>query len=257
MRLSDSIVSLFLTLGAVFAFATLAACVFMAVGYMIMKDGTRSACRAIERFFGSGCRVSTKDHTVTVRQVVAVLELATARGEFEHNYCWQRKKKRFMGLPLPFTAKAAACRHEYVVKAGFDLKERFCVFDFTPVGGEALVARIFEGRRYHVKVRIPRPKILSLETLTVNVEDRSRWYDFWNALNEADRNAIMAEMFTEARNNVAHAGGPLLDEAMLRLEGGLRAIMPAHVKNMEFEWLENPEAFDFECRGDLDSRAET
>ena len=119
MGLSDSIVSLFLTLGAVFAFVTLAVCVFMVVGYLIMKDGTR------------------------------------------------------------------------------------------------------------------------------------------NALNEADRNSIMAEMFTEARSHVAHSGGALLDEAMLRLEGGLRAIMPAHVKNMEFEWLENPEAFDFECRGSLDSRAET
>ena len=257
MGLSDSIVSLLFTLGAVFAFVTLAACVFMAVGYLIMKDGTRSACRAIENFFGSGCRVSTRDHTVTVRQVVAVLELATASGEFEHSYCWQRKKKRFLGMPLPFTGKAAACRHEYVVKAGFDLKERFCVFDFMPVGGQAFIAKIFEGCCYHVKVRIPRPKILSLETRNVNVEDRAHWFDFWNALNEADRNSIMAEMFTEARSHVAQSGGALLDEAMLRLEGGLRAIMPAHVKNMEFEWLENPEAFDFECRGSLDSRSET
>lgn len=71
------------------------------------------------------------------------------------------------------------------------MKERFCVFDFTPVGGQALVAKIFEGRCYHVKVRIPRPKILSLETRTVNAEDRARWYDFWNGLNNGDRNAIM------------------------------------------------------------------
>ncbi|MCX6986146.1 MAG: DUF4230 domain-containing protein [Lentisphaerae bacterium] len=248
MGLSNSIVSLFLTLGAVFAFGTLAVCVFMVVGYLIMKDGTKSACRAIENFFGSGCRVSTRDHTITVMQVVPVLELATASGEFQHSYDWHRDKRRFLGLPLPFTGKAAACRHEYVVKAGFDLKERFCVFDFTPVGGQALVAKIFEGRCYHVKVRIPRPKILSLETRNVNVEDRARWFDFWNGLNNSDRNLIMAEMFTEARNHVANAGVTLLDEAQRRLEGGLRAIMPAHVKNMEFEWLENPKAYDFECR---------
>ena len=257
MGLSDSIVSLLFTLGAVFAFVTLAACVFMAVGYLIMKDGTRSACRAIENFFGSGCRVSTRDHTVTVRQVVAVLELATASGEFEHSYCWQRKKKRFLGMPLPFTGKAAACRHEYVVKAGFDLKERFCVFDFMPVGGQAFIAKIFEGRCYHVKVRIPGPKILSLETRSVSVGDKSRWYNFWKTLNEGDRNAVMAEMFTEARNHVADVGGPLLDEARQRLEGGLRAIMPAHVKSLDFDWQDNPEAFDFEWRGSLDSRAET
>ncbi|MCX6984871.1 MAG: hypothetical protein NT118_09005 [Lentisphaerae bacterium] len=58
----------------------------------------------------------------------------------------------------------------------------------------------------------------------------------------------MAEMFTEARNHVAHAGVTLLDEAQLRLEGGLMAIMPAFVKDMEFEWLDNPQAYDFECR---------
>ncbi|MCX6984870.1 MAG: hypothetical protein NT118_09000 [Lentisphaerae bacterium] len=112
MGLSDSIVSLLFTLGAVFAFGTLAVCVFMLVAYLIMKDGTKSACRAIEKFFGSGCRVSTRDHTVTVRQVVAVLELATASGEFEHNYNWHRDKRRFLGLPVPFTGKAAACRHD-------------------------------------------------------------------------------------------------------------------------------------------------
>ena len=246
---SNSIMSLLLTLGAVFAFITLAVCVFMVIGYLIMKDGTRTACRAIEKFFGSGCRVSTRDHTVIVRQVVAVLELATARGEFEHNYSWHRGNRRFLGLPLPFTAKSAVCRHEYVVKAGFDLKERFCVFDFTPVWGQAFIAKILEGRCYHVRVKIPGPQILSLETRTVNVEDSACWYDFWNGLNDTDRNSIMAEMFTEARNHVADVGGPLLDEAQQRLEGGLRAIMPAHVKNIEFEWLDNPRAFDFECQG--------
>ena len=126
MGLSDSIVSLLFTLGAVFAFATLAVCVFMLAGYLIMKDGTRSACRAIENFFGSGCRVSTRDHTVTVRQVVPVLELATASGEFEHNYNWHRNKKRFLGLPLPFTSKEAACRHEYTVKAGWEAMAPDC-----------------------------------------------------------------------------------------------------------------------------------
>ena len=247
MDLTNSVMFLLITLGAIFTFGTLAVCVFMAAGYMIMKDGTRIACRAIEKFFGSGCRVSTRDHTVTVRQVVAVLELATARGEFEHNYSWHRGKKRFLGLPLPFTAKEAACRHEYVVKAGFDLKERFCVFDFIPVGGQAFIAKIFEGRFYHVRVKIPRPQILSLETRNVSVEDKSCWYDFWNGLNNGDRNSIMSEMFLEARNHVADVGGPLLNEARQRLEGGLRSIMPAHVKNIEFEWLDNPRAFDFEC----------
>ena len=43
MGLSNSIVSLILTLGAIFAFMTLAVCVFMAAGYLIMKDGTKSA----------------------------------------------------------------------------------------------------------------------------------------------------------------------------------------------------------------------
>ena len=243
----NSITSLVLTFGAVFAFGTLAVCVLMLAAYLMAKDGTRIACRAIEKFFGSGCRVSTRDHTVTVRQVVAVLELATARGEFEHNYSWHRGKKRFLGLPLPFTAKEAACRHEYVVKAGFDLKERFCVFDFIPVGGQAFIAKIFEGRFYHVRVKIPRPQILSLETRNVSVEDKSCWYDFWNGLNNGDRNSIMSEMFLEARNHVADVGGPLLNEARQRLEGGLRSIMPAHVKNIEFEWLDNPRAFDFEC----------
>ena len=246
---SNSIMSLFLTVGAIFAFGTLAVCVLMLAAYLMAKDGTKTACRAIEKFFGSGCRVSTRDHTVTVRQVVAVLELATARGEFEHNYSWHRGNRRFLGLPLPFTAKAAVCRHEYVVKAGFDLKEKFCVFDFIPVGGQAFIAKILEGRCYHVRVKIPGPQILSLETRNVNVEDSACWYDFWNGLNNGDRNSIMSEMFTEARNHVADVGGPLLNEAQQRLEGGLRAIMPAHVKNIEFEWLDNPRAFDFECRG--------
>jgi hypothetical protein len=45
MGLSNSIVSLVLTLGAVFAFGTFAVCVLMLAGYLIMKDGTKSACR--------------------------------------------------------------------------------------------------------------------------------------------------------------------------------------------------------------------
>ncbi len=247
MEMGNSIGSLVVMVGAVFVFGTFAVCAFMLVSYLMVKDGTQSACRAIEKFFGSGCRVSTQDHTITVMQIVPVLELATVRGEFEHNYGWHRDNRRFLGLPVPFTSKEASCRHEYVVKAGFDLKERHCIFDFTSVGGDGVLARFFEGRSYHVRVKLPRPKILSLETKTVNVEDRSRWYDFWNGLNEEDRNSIMAEMFTEARNNLAHAGAPLLDEAMQRLEGGLRAIMPQSVKNIEFEWQNNPEAFDFKC----------
>ncbi|MFZ2653720.1 MAG: DUF4230 domain-containing protein [Victivallales bacterium] len=245
--MGNSIGSLVVMVGAVFVFGTFAVCAFMLAGYLMVKDGTKSACRAIEKFFGPGCRVSTRDHKIIVQQVAAILEIATARGEFEHSYGWHRDNKRFLGLPVPFTSKEATCRHEYVVKAGFDLKERFCVFDFIQVGGEGVLARFFEGKSYHVHVKIPRPKILSLETKTVNVEDQSRWYDFWNGLNESDRNSIMAEMFSEARNHVAHAGTPLLDEAMRKLEGGLRSIMPSHVKNIEFEWQNNPEAFDFKC----------
>ncbi|MFZ2657928.1 MAG: DUF4230 domain-containing protein [Victivallales bacterium] len=251
MGQSNSIGSLLVMFGAVFVFGTFAVCVFMLAAYLLAKDGTKSACRAIEKFFGSGCRVSTQDHRITVQQITAILEIATARGEFEHNYNWQKNNRRFLGIPLPFTSKEAACRHLYVVKAGFDLKEKYCIFDFIPVGGEGVLARFFEGKSYHVRVKIPRPKILSLETRTVNVEDRSRWYDFWNGLNEADRNSIMSDMFSEARNHVAHAGAPLLAEAMQRLESGLRAIMPPHVKLIDFEWMDNPQAFDFECAGGI------
>mgnify|MGYP001436966155 CR=1 FL=1 len=55
---------------------------------------------------------------------------------------------------------------------------------------------------------------------------------------------------TLAKETKIKAGDPLepfnIEEARNRLESGLRAIMPGCVRRIDFNWRENPRAFDFE-----------
>ena len=235
-------------IGVLFAFGLFSVLVIMLASYLMVKNGTSSAVRAIERFFGPGCTVSTDNHVVTVRQIAPVLELATACSEFSHGYRWKRDNRKILGIPLPFTSKEAECNHICLAKAGFNFKREYCSFEFRSAGGLSL-GSLVSGRQYDVRVTLPGPVILSVETLDVCIVDTSNWLRIWAALTEADRNAIMSEMFPETRKHLERAGRPLLDEARNRLESGLRSIMPGCVRKIDFEWSENTKAFDFEISG--------
>lgn len=246
----SSMASAVLVLGAVFGVGLVSVCVVMLLGYAIVKDGSRAAYGAIGRFFGSGCKVTVNEGVLTIRQIVPVLELATAMGEFEHRFAWKRESVRLLGIPVPFSSKGAECAHVYIAKAGFDLRDEACVFRFTPVGGVSFLARIFGETRLDVHVEIPEPMILSVESLGMKIEDRSGWLEFWNALSEEDRHGIAAEMFSKSRGHIERNGRCLMVEARQRLESGLRTVLPASVGSVEIEWLENPRAFDFKYSGE-------
>ncbi len=239
-----------LVLGAVFGLGLASVCGVMLLGYAIVKDGSRAAYNAVGRFFGSGCKVTMGEGVMTVRQIVPVLELATAMGEFEHRFDWKRESLRLLGVPVPFSSKEAECSHTYVAKAGFDLRDEACVFRFTPVGGVSFLARLFGGNRLDVHVAIPKPMILSVESLGMRIEDRSGWLEFWNALSEEDRHGIASEMFSRSREHIRKSGRCLMVEARQRLESGLRTVLPVSVGAVEVEWLENPKAFDFKYSGE-------
>ena len=114
----------------------------------------------------------------------------------------------------------------------------------------SFLARLFGGNRLDVHVAIPKPMILSVESLGMRIEDRSGWIEFWNALSEGDRHGIASEMFSRSRGHIAKSGKCLLIEAMQRLESGLRTVLPNSVGAVEVEWIENPKAFDFEYSGE-------
>ncbi len=199
-----------------------------------VKYGFKAATGAIEKFFGPGCEVRCEGHTVMVRQLVPLLELATAKGEFEHSFIWKRAKAKFFGLPVPFTGREALCRHVYVAKAGFNLKMRECSFEFIPERRYGFLPSLFSKVKYLAVVTIPEPQILSIETISLNIEDRSGAVDFWNKL---DRNAINSEMFALARQHVEKAGCGLFEASKSKLESGLRSVLPACVDKIEFKWV--------------------
>ena len=226
-----------------------AVAVVMGLGLLFaatVKYGFKAATCAIATFFGPGCQVSSTGHTVTVRQLVPVLELATAKGEFEHSFIWKRAKAKFFGLPVPFTGREALCKHVYVAKAGFDLKMRECSFDFIQERRYGFLASLFCKVKYLAVVTIPEPQILSIETISLNIEDRSGAVDFWNKL---DRNAINSEMFALARQHVQKAGCGIFEASKSKLESGLRSVLPSCVDKIEFRWVaagEEDKAIDTE-----------
>lgn len=199
-----------------------------------VKQGFKTAAGAIERFFGAGCQVSTEGHTVTVRQVVPVLELATAKGEFEHSFTWKKDKVRFLGIPIPFSGKESVCRHVYVAKAGFDLKMHSCSFEFVAEPKYGFLPSMFCKGKYLAMVTIPEPQILSIETAELAIEDRS---GVWRRLSDSDRNAINSEMFAVTREHVLKAGCGLFEASKSKLESGLRAVLPPSVEKIEFKWI--------------------
>lgn len=230
------VLSMFLIFIIVVAVVMLLGMIFAAT----VRHGFKAAAGAIENFFGPGCEVSSEGHTVTVRQLIPVLELATAKGEFEHSFIWKKAKSRCFGLSLPFTGRQAFCRHVYVAKAGFDLKMRACSFEFIKDRRYGLPALLFSKAKYLAVVTIPEPNILSIETSSLNIEETPGVLDFWN---KVDRNAINSEMFALARQHVEKAGSGLFEASKSKLESGLRSVLPSCVDRIEFKWL----SIDYSC----------
>ncbi len=129
------------------------------------------------------------------------------------------------------------------------MRDETCVFRFSPVGGVSFLSRLFGGNRIDVHVAIPKPMILSVESLGMRIEDRSGWIEFWNALSEEDRHGIASEMFSRSRGHIVKSGKCLLIEAQQRLESGLRTVLPNSVGAVEVEWIENPKELDFKYSG--------
>ncbi len=241
----ESLISSVLMFAAIFALGLVAVCVIMLISYSMQKDCIGSVAGAIECFFGPGCRISMNNHVITVMQTIPLLELGAAFSKFSHSYRWRSRNRRFIGIPVPFTWREAFCTHICAAKGGFNFKNQFCSFNFSPTRSYSLAA-LYLGKQYDVRVTLPEPMILSVETLDVCIMNTTNWVRIWATLTEEDRNAIISEIFPETRKHLECAGRPLLDEAKNRLENGLRKIMPNCVRRIEFEWCKNPRAFDFE-----------
>ena len=245
--IDNMIHDIFIFIVVMAAIFTLLAAFAVGLGILLaatVKQGFRTAAGAIEKFFGSGCKVSTEGHVVKVKQVAPLLEIATARGEFDHSFTWKKEKVKLLGLPIPFTGREAVCRHDYTAKAGFDLKTNSCSFEFVPVKRYGFLSSIFGPARYLAVVTIPEPIILSIETAHLNIEDRSGVFDFWNRLGEDDRNAISSEMFVATREHLKQAGCALFEISKCKLESGLRSILPSCVEKIEYNWISGDGKFE-------------
>ena len=121
-----------------------------------------------------------------------LLELATVRREFTHEYEWEHQ---WLG-----STKRLRLRGAFAAKAGFDLHEDFYL-ELDP-------------RDSRVVLVWPEPKVLGVEMLSYQTEETE---GFWNRLSAEERAAAVNALLASARESAARHGN-LTAEAKRRLE---------------------------------------
>jgi hypothetical protein len=143
---------------------------------------------------------------VTRQKTTDILELASVSKEFPVEYHYENKQ---LG-----STKRLDLVGQYVVKAGFDLHERFSVQ--------------VDETSHRVHADFPSPKILSVEQRSYQVTlDDSGW---WNKLTQKDHEAAVNAMNSQAR--AAALQLQVCDEA----KASLRRQFLALAKKMGQEW---------------------
>lgn len=133
--------------------------------------------------------VSVNNLTV-IEQTLPILELANVQQSMFREYTWTHT---FLG-----STKTLILRGEFVVKAGFDLKEEFSVdVDDVQVAPNT-------NAKKRVTVRLPSAKILSLEMKTYSVQKDEN--GFWNNITLEDRTNAVQSLQNEARMAAEQSG---------------------------------------------------
>ncbi|MFY7999870.1 MAG: DUF4230 domain-containing protein [Candidatus Kapaibacteriota bacterium] len=162
------------------------------------KNLAKSASAAFQAQLGLTPSVSINGLTV-IEQAQPTLELATVEQTIFREYRWSHT---YLG-----STKTLLLRGEFIIKAGFDLREEFAL----NIDEEKASSHDPELR---ITATLPKAKILSLEMKNYTVErDES---GFWNGITPQDRTNAVAALQSDARSAAEQSGITQKAAKMLR-----------------------------------------
>lgn len=126
------------------------------------------------------------DRETVLEGETPVLELATVRREFAHEYAWEHQ---WLG-----STKRIRLRGMFAAKAGYDLNENF----YFQIDSDDL----------QVEVGLPEPRVLGVEMAAYRAEEEE---GFWNKLSADEREQAVNELLSSARAAAANDTGLLRD----------------------------------------------
>jgi hypothetical protein len=180
--------------------------IFFSKGETDARAVAKRTAEAFKQRLGFTPSVSVNGLTI-IEQTLPILELASVQQTIFREYKWTHS---FLG-----STKTLALRGEFLVKAGFDLKEEFLLnIDEVQVAPNT-------SAKQRVSMRLPEAKILSLEMKNYNVvADESGW---WNKITLEDRSNAVNALQTDARTAAEQAG--IQEKAMATIQQQITNIL--------------------------------
>jgi len=122
------------------------------------------------------------DQVTVLQAEMPVLELATVRREFAHEYVWEHQ---WLG-----STKRLHLRGTFAAKAGVDLNEKF----YLEV----------DSRDLRVKAEFAEPRVLGVEMLAYRAEEEE---GYWNKLSAEEREQAVNALIGSARESAGQDAG--------------------------------------------------
>ena len=132
------------------------------------------------------------DQVTVLERETPVLELATVRREFAHDYEWEHQ---WLG-----STKRLHLRGTFAAKAGYDLNEKF----YFEINSDDL----------QVQLGLPEPRVLGVEMVAYRAEEEE---GYWNKLSAEEREQAVNALLQSARAAAAKDAA-LLGEARRMLD---------------------------------------
>jgi len=132
------------------------------------------------------------DQVTVLERETPVLELATVRREFSHDYEWEHE---WLG-----STKRLHLRGTFAAKAGYDLNEKF-YFEI-------------DSNDLQVELGLPEPRVLGVEMIAYRAEEEE---GYWNKLSAEEREQAVNALLASARAAAAKDAA-LLGEARRMLD---------------------------------------
>lgn len=155
----------------------------------------------------------TVNNTIVLQQRSPVLELATIKQQFQHQYSW---KNTWAG-----STKKINISGIFESKAGFDLNKKFSII----------------LRDDHATVLLPSPQVLSVELVgDIKFSDE---HGIWNWVDQQDRANAIEAFQRDARTYAQQAD--FIQLARNNAKEKLEAILKAHGKTVEIVFDESAE----------------
>jgi hypothetical protein len=132
------------------------------------------------------------DQVTVLERETPVLELATVRREFAHDYEWEHQ---WLG-----STKRLHLRGTFAAKAGYDLNEKF----YFGINSDDL----------QVQLGLPEPRVLGVEMVAYRAEEEE---GYWNKLSAEEREQAVNALLASARAAAAKDAA-LLGEARRMLD---------------------------------------